>query len=56
MMMPVIEGKARPNTVCTLLAALMTADANILPDHDKGIIRVEILGLANNATEKSVFP
>ncbi len=56
MMMPVIEGKARPNTVRTLLAALMTADANILPDHDKGIIRVEILGLASNATEQSLLP
>ncbi len=56
MMMPVIEDKARPDTVRALLAALMTADANILPDHDKGIIRVEILGLANNATEQSLLP
>ncbi len=42
-----IRGKARPNTVRTLIAALMTADASIEPDHESGILRVNILGLAN---------
>ncbi len=56
MMAPVIRGKARPNTVRTLLAALMTADASIEPDHESGILRVNILGLANNAIEKALLP
>ena len=56
MMAPVIQGKARPNTVRTLIAALMTADASIEPDHDSGILRVNILGLANNATERTLLP
>ncbi len=55
MMAPVIRGKARPNTVRTLIAALMTADASIEPDHESGILRVNILGLANNATEKALL-
>ena len=35
----------------------MTADAtSILPDHDKGILRVNILGPVNNATERTLLP
>lgn len=56
MMAPVVQGKARSDTVRTLIAALMTADASILPDHEKGILRVSILGLANNATERALLP
>ena len=55
MMTPVIEGKARPNTARALIAALMTANANILPDHDRGILRVSILGLASHAAEKPLL-
>ncbi len=56
MMPPVAAAQGRKPAPRKLLAALMTADADILPDHENGILRVRILGLAGNAADKALMP
>ncbi len=56
MMPPVIEAQGKKPNARKLLAALMTADANILPDPENGILRVQILGLASNAADQALLP
>ncbi len=56
MMPPVIEAQGKKSNARKLLAALMTADANILPDPGNGILRVQILGLARNAVDQALLP
>ena len=38
------------------LAALMQTEANIVPDLERGILQVQFLGLANDATERMLQP
>ena len=56
MMPSVIDAQGCKPNARKLLAALLTADANILPDHDKKLLRVQILGMASNATESALLP
>ena len=56
MMPPVIEAQGKKPNARKLLAALMTADANILPNPENGILRVQILGLASNAADQALLP
>ena len=56
-MMPfVIEAQGKKSNARKLLAALMTADANILPDPENSILRIQILGLASNAADQALLP
>ena len=38
------------------LAALMQTEANIVPDLERGVLQVQFLGLANDATERMLQP
>ena len=38
------------------LAALLTADANMVPDHQQGLLRVQLLGSASNAADQAYLP
>ena len=38
------------------LQELFTADANIIPDHRQGILKVQILGLGSNCTDRALKP
>ena len=56
-MMPAVtatQGK-KPNAR-KLLRALLTSDANIIPEPQAGILRVQILGLANDALDRALEP
>ena len=52
MMLPVIQAQGKKPHSRKLLRSLLTADADILPDPDNGILRVHILGLANDACDR----
>ena len=51
MMLPVIQAQGKKLQSRKLLRSLMTADADILPDPDNGILRVHIPGLAYDACD-----
>ena len=56
-MMPAVaatQGKKR--NARKLLRALLTSDANIIPEPQDGILRVQILGLANDALDRALEP
>ncbi len=54
MMLPVMQGQGKKPHPRKLLQALMTADADILPDPANGVLRVHILGLANDACDRQI--
>ena len=54
MMLPVTQDQGKKQHPRKLLRALMTADADILPDHANRILRVRILGLANDACDRHI--
>ncbi len=54
MMLPVMQGQGKKPHPRKLLQALMTADADILPDPANGVLRVHILGLANDACHRQI--
>ncbi len=45
--------KANPSKA---LQALFKADARIVPDRAKGLLKVRILGLGNNCTDRALKP
>ncbi len=56
-MMPLVGGdRAEQPTAHRLLRTLLAADANLIPDHSHSVLRVELLGLANGATERALRP
>ncbi|MDE0309356.1 MAG: hypothetical protein OXI60_05930 [Acidiferrobacterales bacterium] len=38
------------------LQKLFNADANIIPDHDRGLLKVQILGLGGNCVDRALKP
>ncbi len=54
-MMPAVAAgkKSRPRK---LLSTLLQADANLVPEPDQGVLRVELLGLGNHAAEQMLKP
>lgn len=56
MMLPVMQAQGQKPHPRKLLRALLTADADILPDLANGILRVHILGLANDACDRQIEP
>ncbi len=56
-MMPLVGGdSADQPTARRLLRTLLSADANLIPDDSQSVLRVELLGLANGATERALRP
>ena len=47
-----MQGK-KPNAR-KLLFAIMTSDADILPDHDNGVLRVRLLGLGSDCCDRAL--
>lgn len=54
MMLPVMQAQGRKPHPRKLLRALFAADADILPDPANGVLRVHILGLANDACDRQI--
>ena len=54
MMLPVMQAQGNKTHPRKLLQALMTADADILPDPANGVLRVRILGLGNDACDRQI--
>ena len=48
------QGK-KPNAR-RLLRALLTSAANIIPEPDKGILRIQLLGLGSDACDRMLAP
>ena len=38
------------------LQALFNADANMVPDHDRGVLKIQILGLGSNCVDRALKP
>ena len=56
MMAPVISAQGHKPNARRLLRALLTSDANIIPEHDQGILRVQLLGLGSDACDRMLAP
>ena len=54
MMLPVMQAQGKRTHPRKLLRALMTADADILPDPTNGILTVRILGHGNDACDRQI--
>ena len=54
MMLPVMQIQGKKPHPRKLLQALMAADADVLPDPANGVLRVHILGLANDACDRQI--
>ncbi len=54
MMLPVMQAQGKKTHPRKLLRALMTADADILPDPANRVLRVRILGLGNDACDRQI--
>ena len=54
MMLPVMQAQGQKPHPRKLLRALLTADADILPDPANGVLRVHILGLGNDACDRQI--
>ena len=54
MMLPVMQAQGHKPHPRKLLRALFTADADILPDPANGVLRVHVLGLANDACDRQI--
>ena len=56
MMPAVCAAQGRKPNPRKLLRALLTSDANIIPDHNAGTLTVQILGLANASLDNALAP
>ncbi len=56
MMQPLITGPGKGRSARKLLRALLTTDADIIPDPQNSILRVRFLGLGSDACERSLDP
>ena len=56
MMAPVITAQGKKPNARILLRALLTCDANIIPDPAQGILRVQLLGLGSDACDRMLAP
>ena len=56
MMAPVISAQGNKPNARRLLRALLTSDANLIPAHDQGILRVQLLGLGSDACDRMLVP
>ena len=54
MMLPIMQAQGHKPHPRKLLRALLTDDADILPDPANGVLRVHILGLANDACDRQI--
>ena len=56
MMVPVITTQGKKPNARRLLRALLTSDANIIPQPAKGILRIQLLGLGSDACDRMLAP
>ena len=56
MMAPVIGAQGKKPNARRLLRALLTCDANLISAHDRGILRVQLLGLGSDACDRMLVP
>ena len=56
MLAPVLTAQGKKPNARRLLRALLTSDANIIPEHDRGILRVQLLGLGSDACDRMLVP
>ena len=56
MMQPLITGPVKGRSARKLLRALLTSDADIIPEPQNRILRVRFLGLGSDACERSLDP
>ena len=56
MMQPLINGPGKGRSARKLLRALLTFDADIIPEPENRILRVRFLGLGSDACERSLDP
>ena len=56
MMQPLITGPGKGRSARKLLRALLTSDADVIPEPEAGILRVRFLGLGSDACEQSLAP
>ncbi len=56
MMAPVISAQGKKLNARRLLRALLTSAANIIPEPDKGILRIQLLGLGSDACDRMLAP
>ena len=56
MMPAVCAAQGRKPNPRKLLRALLSSDANIIPDHNAGTLTVQILGLANASLDNALAP
>ena len=56
MMAPVLTAQGKKPNARRLLRALLTSDANIIPQPDEGILRIQLLGLGSDSCERMLAP
>ena len=56
MMAPVLSAQGKKPNARRLLRALLTCDANIIPERGHGILRVQLLGLGSDACDRMLAP
>ena len=56
MMAPVLSAQGKKPNARRLLRALLTSDANLIPEHDRRILRVQLLGLGSDACDRMLVP
>ena len=56
MMTPVLTAQGKKPNARRLLRALLTSDANIIPQPGAGILRIQFLGLGSDACERMLAP
>ena len=56
MMAPVIGAQGKKPNARRLLRALLTSDANIIPEPAQHILRIQLLGLGSDACDRMLAP
>ena len=56
MLAPVLSVQGKKPNARRLLRALLTSDANIIPDPAQGILRIQLLGLGSAACDRMLVP
>ena len=56
MMTPVLTAQGKKPNARRLLRALLTSDANIIPQPDEGILRIQLLGLGSDSCDRMLAP
>ena len=56
MMQPLVTGPGKGRSARKLLRALLTSDADVIPEPEAGILRVRFLGLGSDACEQNLAP